>query len=352
LIGWPWLSAAYHEVQDLAAFTAMHPELSANLERQTSAFASLIDFFRLPGLHPLVRVLSPEGGGVPPDAPGGWNEISGLYLSLTLIPLLCIGIWRRPELRSWLWIALVLLVVVWDPRVGPGDGSGALGILRGLFGLESLPAEAHLSHFYRVLPGLETLRVPARFFPYFLLPIVILSAKGLDRLASYSGRVASLLIALVAIENWVGEYPLMPVSTPGAVTELAGIDDGGGVLTLPVRFGASEAMSWQAVHQHPVVFSYIARANPKSAYNWLQTNSDLFSLAVPRVDRQGQLVVPSPEGLGLDLTHLGVEHILVDSSASDLTGALLEVLGQLLDDLPGWERQQTRDRLWWWRRVA
>jgi hypothetical protein len=332
-IGLPWLLELGQELWRVAEFEAIYPAFRGAIHRETTAFAQLADFVRLPGLHPLAQAFAEPGQtpGLPPGAPPGWNELSGLHLSITLIPLAIFAIRGRRHLASWATLAGVLFLLTWDPTFGPGSGI--------------------LSELIRGIPGLETLRVPPRLFPYFLLPCVLLAAVGVDRLAGYSRGLVGLAFAVLVCESLVVSYPLMEVSAPDAVSQLAAEEGDLGVLTLPIRFGASEAMTWQTVHGMPVAFSYVARPNPKSLFLWSKTTDDLYALAIPRFSPLGELRFPTSEGLEMDLTHIDVGHVLVDTEALAPAPLVLSNLLDLLDTMPGWERRATSDSVQWWTRI-
>jgi len=110
-------------------------------------------------------------------------------------------------------------------------------------------------------------------------------------------------------------------------------------------------MTWQAIHGKPVAFSYVARPDPKALYLWSQLTEDLYGLAVPRFSPLGDLRFPSPEGLELDLAHIGVGHILLETEALESAPAVLSQLVDLLDAMPGWEWRETSDSVQWWSRI-
>jgi hypothetical protein len=99
------------------------------------------------------------------------------------------------------------------------------------------------------------------------------------------------------------------------------------------------------------VFSYIARPSAKTAFLWRETVPDLYSLAVPIVNEKGEFTIPDALALEFDLMHVGVDNILVNSDNAQITGYILDVLCELLDDLPGWERQATSGSILWWRQI-
>jgi hypothetical protein len=331
IVGWPWIREVLNELYRVSDFLKMYPQFGDSIHRQTLAYAQLVDFFRLPGLNPIVASLSQEGAlpGVPPDAPLGWNELSWLYISVALLPLAIFALWKNPRVWAWGGLAFGLFLVVWDPAFGGG--------------------ERVISGFFRALPGMGTLRIPARFFPYFFLPFVALAAWGLQRVQQHSKPLATFLVVFLGVENWVGSYPVMQIETPVAISLLREVEDVHGVLTLPVQYGAGQAMTWQATHKKPVLFSYIARVNPRALYLWKETAPDLYSLAVPTFDESGLIRVPDAMALGLDLQHVGIDHILVDATDSEFWGPCLEVLSELLDGLANWERVAVEGDLLWWR---
>ena len=328
-IGWPWLSEAMAELRRAAEFASMHPELGDSLQRSTLVYAHLVDFLRLPGLNPIAQSLF--GSGMPPDKPLGWNEVSGLHLSFALVPLALFALWNRWELRGWAWLSAALFLIVWDPGFGRGDG--------------------WISSLFRMLPAMDTYRIPTRFFPYFLLPVVVLAAFGLDRVWKHSRGVVAVVAVILAVENWVGTYPLMPVNIPSSIVQLSGEEGVEGVLTLPVQFGASQAMTWQTVHGKPVVFSYLARVSPKELFLCKEIAPDLFALAVPTVDRDGVVNTPDPVAVAMDLSHIGVDNILVDGSGTELPGQIRDVLSELLDEMPNWVRVECEGSMLWWQEM-
>ena len=329
VLAWPLLTELRLESASLAASADAAAGLEA-LGREVVARPSLADFLRLSSHHPL--------GTVPEGAPPGWNESSALHISAALIVLAALAVGRGRGLGRWLVLAVVGLLLTWDPVVAKADG--------GFF-----------SALYHRLPYLDALRVPARFMPLVLLPLAILGAFGLDRLRRRSAKAAVVLVLVLVAESWTRAVPLMDVTAPPAVAALAEAPmragGGDGVLTLPVPPGASKAMTWQAWHGRPVVFSYVARANPRATSYWLQATPDLFSLAVPRLRPDGSMVAPTPLSLSIDLANVGVGDVLVDEARLE-AGApeLLELLLELLDQMPGWERQAVEGTVAWWRRVA
>ena len=143
----------------------------------------------------------------------------------------------------------------------------------------------------------------------------------------------------------------MPLNIPSSIVQLSEEEGVEGVLTLPVQFGASQAMTWQTVHGKPVVFSYLARVSPKALFLWKETAPDLFALAVPTVDRDGVVNTPDPVAVAMDLAHIGVDNILVDGSGTELPGQILDVLSELLDEMPNWGRVECEGSMLWWQEM-
>lgn len=309
------------------------------VSRDVLARPRLVDFVRLPDLHPLA---GSDSRGVHEEVPGG-NEIAALHISSVLWVLALLALVRAPrrERRSLLFplagLALWFLVLTWDPVLGLGLG--------------------HPSELYRRLPLLEGLRVPARFLPYGLLPLALLAARGADLLLQLSNRVAGraalgLLVVLLGFESWTRPYPLMDLTPPTVVETLAGEPapaDAEFVLTLPAYMGASEAMTWQSQHRRGVVLSYLARVSPWVTRALELTTPDLYLVLVPQMDAAGNLRVPDPMGLAVDLSHAGVGVVLVDPEAFAAAGAVLDLLAELLDDMPGWQREGSNGELLAWR---
>ncbi|MDF1800661.1 MAG: hypothetical protein P1V81_15905 [Planctomycetota bacterium] len=328
----PLLTEARSEALDLADFEARHAQSADFFARDVAVQPQLSDFLRLSAQHPLASL---------PDQPQpGWNEVSALHVSGVLIVLAALALTLARGRRSWAWlgIALLFLLLSWDPVLAAADG--------GVF-----------SSIYRRLPFLDALRVPARFLPFALLPLCLLAGLGFDVLRHRSRPAAILLLGLLVVEQWSRAVPLMDVTPPPAVVALEALPrrPGGGdtVLSLPVQMGASEAMTWQAVHGRPVLFSFVSRTNPRALRFWMETAPDLFALVIPRMTRDGSVFVPGAEALSIDLEGLGIGDVLVDEAALGAAGPeLLALLTELLDSMPGWERQPVEGRVAWWRRVA
>ena len=329
VLAWPLLSELRAESASLARAAASGAAAGeALLGREVGVRTALVDFLRLAPLHPL--------GTPPADAPPGWNEVSSLHLSAALLVLGALALRGARHLRGWVVLFLVGFLLTWDPVVAEADG--------GLF-----------SSLYRRLPGLDALRIPARSWPLALLPLAVLGGLGWDRLRASSRPTAAVLALVLVAESWTRSLPLMDVTPPPAVEVLAATDrrPADGVLTLPVQPGASRAMTWQTRHGRPVVFSYVARANPRATLLWMHAAPDLFAVMVPRVTPAGAVQVPDPRALAIDLAGLGVGDVLVDVEGLGAGApALLGLLGELLDGMPGWERQEVEGPVAWWRRVA
>lgn len=326
----PLLTEARSEALDLAEFEARHAQSADFFARDVALRPQLGDFLRLSAQHPLAAL---------PDEPmPGWNEVSALHVSGVLIVLAALALARGRRLWAWLGIALLFLLLSWDPVLAEADG--------GVF-----------SALYRRLPFLDALRVPSRFLPLALLPLCLLAGLGFDSLRRRSHIAAGLLLGLLVVEQWNRAVPLMDITPPPAVAALEATPrrPGGGdtVLSLPVQMGASHAMTWQSVHGRPVLFSFVSRTNPRALRYWMETAPDLFALVMPRPTRDGGVYVPGAEALSIDLEGLGIGDVLVDEAAFDAAGpGLLAVLTELLDSMPGWERQAADGRVAWWRKVA
>jgi len=293
---------------------------SSFVAREVLARPSLTEFLRLPHLHPL------SGGGLV-GVPGG-NEIAALHISgallaLALAALLLAAPGKRRARAMWAGFAALCVFLAWDPALPMG----------------------HPSELYRRLPLMDGLRVPARFLPYGLLPLAILAAFGADELLAKLGRrnaggVVGLMGALLVFESWSISFPLMDTEPPPAIAPLASDtppEAAGRILTLPARFGASEAMTWQTQHGRGVVLSYLARIDPWVVRGLEETAPDLFQILVPQLAADGSFRIPRSEGLALDLEHLGVRTVLVDRRAFGSAGSLYEMLSNLLDEMPRWQ---------------
>lgn len=340
LLASPALLSIRRELASAASFAKSFGELGLGggpslVTREVLARPSLVDFVRLPHLHPL------SGGGLE-GTPGG-NEIAALHVSASLLVLAVIAVLLgRPARRKvrglWAGLACLCFLLAWDPGLPFG----------------------HPSELYRQLPLMDGLRVPARFMPYGLLALALLAAEGATELVQRSGAriggaAVGVLGCLLVFESWPRSLPLMELDPPVAVASLANeapLEGAGRVLTLPAQFGASEAMTWQSQHGRGVVASYLARVDPWVTRGLELGTPDLFKLLVPALSADGSLRVPEPDALALDLFHLEVGTILVDRSAFGDGGALFDVLAQLLDDMPGWQYRGTEGRLAVWQRIA
>lgn len=313
LIGLPWiLNLAEH-----------WSALSGAAGRSQLYHPRLVDFVTPSGLHPL---FAGNGAAEPPAGAafaGLRNEDSALYVGLTTLVLAALALAREPRARRWALVGLPLFLLAWDPGPDP---------------------EGWLSSLYRGYSAFELLRVPARLAPFAFLPLMLVAGMGFDRLVRgtrASLAVAVALAALLVLEFWTGPYPTMEFLRPQAARAIALCESEGAVASLPFAPGANVAMSWQTVHEKPVLSSYVARADPEPFENWRALVPDLVHLAL------GESLA-EPAVIALDLETAGVDHVLVRADSMREP----ELLYRILDEMEGWERAATTDGVEWWYATA
>lgn len=286
------------------------------------------DFFTPPGLHPLAPDPLGAAAEVPGSAhPGPRAEHAGLFLGFALPALALVAALRVPRSRRWLLLFAGLFLLAWDPGPDP---------------------EGWLSGLYRESGFLALLRVPVRFIAVAQLPLALAAGFGLESLRGRWRSLAPLLLALIAFERWVGPYPSMPWEVPQAVNELRASEVEGSVAFMPFLPGAGVAMSWQTVHEKPVLTSYVARTNPERQAFLIETAPDLARVALAGLmGGEAALSLPDPQAVALDLELLEVAHVLVPDWALQDP----ERLHALFDAMDGWERAPTTDGVAWWTRL-
>jgi len=191
------------------------------------------------------------------------------------------------RLGAWGWNAPALLLAValaawialrwlWRRRLGPlfpADGDVWLrGVaLSGLacFALTFPVVYVPLSRF---VPGLDGMRVPARFYTFVSLAIALFAARGIDRIGELLGRLRARRVltrgglvavaAILAVElaprpvNWV---PLLREEDfPPVYSWIKEQKDVRAVLELPIRRNWREnaAMYYSTLHWKPVANGY------------------------------------------------------------------------------------------------
>ena len=278
--------------------------------------------------------LSPFGAQDLVGLPGG-NEISALHISgaILVTAVLALVLVRRRGLFRWGLVAAVFLLATWDPTTPWGAPSD----------------------WYRKLPLLDGFRVTARWFPYGLLPLLILAGAGLERLRASgpAGRLAApILVGLLVFESWPRALPMMSVEAPQEILDLGPAPtEPSFVLTLPCQFGAYQSMTLQTYHERGAVASYLARPNPWSILTLQETLPDLYQLLVPRFQADGTPQLPDPEALAWDLSIVHVDVIVVEVAAFGLRQEIVNGLADYLDELSGWDRVNQDSALWIWERT-
>ncbi len=258
----------------------------------------------------------------------GRRAILGALLALSLVA----WIWgdlltlARPAERSQVlgglgrfgWGAPALLLVLalgaWSilrrfwagPLLQPVDGtSWERGIALGALLCFALAYPIAYVPLMRVVPGLDGMRVPARFAAFVSFTLVAFAALGTDRLLERlrdrraRAAVAAALALLLTVElaprrvRWV---PLLrQEELPAVYPWIAGRDEIRALIELPVRPGITEteAMYASTLHWKPIVNGYSGFLPP------------LYEEIARRMR-----VVPDRAGIAL-LRRLGVTHLVI-----------------------------------------
>lgn len=214
--------------------------------------ADLISFFVPSPLQSLWGAQAERiGGRVGPPA----NERS-VFLGYVPLTLATIGLaLRRRAAAFWLVLALVagLLALGPAPQV--------LG--KTTFG----PAQESITLPY-ALPGLNILRVPARFAILVILALAVLSGFGIAELVkrhgvSWSrparGGACMALTVLLLLEHIAVPFPMTTPRVPRFYTELAKAPEPGVIYELPFSLKRPASLYSQTIHQRPIVAGYVSR---------------------------------------------------------------------------------------------
>lgn len=156
-----------------------------------------------------------------------------------------------------------------------------------------------------VVPGLDGMRVPARFYAFVSLPLAYFAARGIDALASRArtrpGRrlawgAAALLVFVSLLPHALPWSPIKREQEfPEVYRWIAGQRDAGAIVEVPVRShgGDLDAMYYSTAHWKPIANGYSGDLPP-------------FYLEV----RQRARELPDGEGIAF-LRGLGFTHLLV-----------------------------------------
>jgi hypothetical protein len=180
-------------------------------------------------------------------------------LVLALIGLFARGERRFPASTKGLWAAV--LAVFFVLSLGPVLHIGGRTAL--------LPGGGEIPLPYGLLAGLpfvDIMRSVSRLDVMVMLALGILAAAGVAALAKgRAGRWApGLAVALIVFEFLPAPYPVSPPDTPQWYETLAGDDQTGSVLNLPVNWDRPGYLLYQTVHGKPLTAAYISREDPRT----------------------------------------------------------------------------------------
>jgi hypothetical protein len=222
------------------------------------SFASLPGRFRVPlavNVHQSLDLLSFVTPSFMNPLLSGWFPTMGLYqrftgwepvgyLGFSVIALAIAGLLRgEARHRRLLALAALLFLVL---SLGPL--LHVAGVTR-FFGRVILLPQAIM----QVLPIVSAARVPARYLAVAMLPLAMLAAIGLARLAASpaGGRrrlLPALLVALVVIEYWNGPLETSRADAPPPYIAIIRADPADvAVLDLPLRVSEDPAEWWRAI---------------------------------------------------------------------------------------------------------
>jgi hypothetical protein len=229
----------------------------------------------------------------------------GLVPILVALALMKTG--RPVELASRQWLAIGGFFLVWS--AGPflhvgGHGTGVL-----------LP-----QFFARFVPLLSNARIPGRAFVMVVLAVAVVVASIVNQLG-WRTRSIVMLIVLALVDGLVMPYPLSAVPNGGRIEQYLANDRAqGSVLAIPTGYqdGFAEigrfdgrTVSWQTVHQRPIVGGYISRVSEriKTGYRERPVIAALISLSSAQ---PGPGPVALPADVAGPLAADGVRFVIVD----------------------------------------
>lgn len=248
----------------------------------------------------------------------GTNLVEGSgYVGVIVLALTVIGLWRIPQARRWLGVALFAWVLSW----------GVLLKLNGQpfsFTVDNYHTFVPMPYaLLQSLPVLNITRTPARFNLTVGFNMAILASYGVMWLWSRLPQskqalrigLAALLLTLIVADYqtaWRNGLPHMPTVTatiPDAIHDLANDNDIESVLNLPYDnlIVAKEAMYYQTAHEKPIVAGFVSRETPvnPSKLAVLQNTFDLALLDAAGVDVVIVFHVAAPDLLPPAIERLG-----------------------------------------------
>lgn len=218
--------------------------------------ADLVSFFIPSPLQSLWGAQAERiGGRVGPPA----NERS-IFLGYLPLLLAAIGVaLRRRAAAFWALLALVAGVLALGPALQV-LGESTFGAAQ-----ESIPLPYALLD---AVPGLNILRVPARFAILVTLALAVLSGLGIAELVRRRGvtwsrpaRIGAftLLTVFLLLEHFAVPFPMTTPRVPRFYTELAKSSEQGVIYELPFSLKRPASLYSQTVHQRPIIGGYVSR---------------------------------------------------------------------------------------------
>jgi hypothetical protein len=183
----------------------------------------------------------------------------------------------------------------------------------------------------RIVPGMNGMRVPARFDAFFGLTAVFFAARGLDGVLARLGRpfvkgaAVAILAALLLAEilprpiHWVGL--LKEEEFPEVYSWIAGRSDVRALIEIPMR-----------AYWHETPYMYY------STLHWKPIANGYSSFIPPSYDRiSGQVLRFLPDARAVDLlAEMGISHLVVHTD--DLRGSWRRAQDPL-ERIRRWERE-------------
>jgi hypothetical protein len=271
-------------INDASSYVAEQGDISS-----VTFSADLFTIFTPSPLHPFFdgfafteRVLGDEAV---------WATQSAGYVGLVAAVLMFIAVWKVPESRWVLWLA----VLTWLLSLGPLlKAFGELVPLR-VGSLESyIPLPWALA---QNLPVINVTRAPGRFNYAFAVAVALLAGYGMKavgdwllafgkakdltqrreeaktqtNLSTFNFQLLTFNLLLTAFILWEYQFywsmPTVNGVPPQAISDLAGRDDIRAVFDVPWEKATADkdALFLQTAHQHPMIAGHIARETPIDA---------------------------------------------------------------------------------------
>jgi len=257
--------------------------------------SDLLSWVIPPKTNPVLGGLLPVADPAPTE---GLAYPGLLLLGLAILSRKWVDRRRR---RPWVALGLVAFVLSLGPFLHLGGRSGALFTYAGHSFSVPLPFMA-----LRLLPGLDALRVPARFLFLGVLAVTLLPAQALGAVTTPWRRraVVAFVSVVTAVELLPGPLPTVPERAPAPYRAIAADRDQGAVLELPLQRSTgtdvigdlaagredSYLLGFVTTHQRPLVSGYASRY-PASRLMRL-TGDPLYRQVLALEDEPGYIDVP------------------------------------------------------------